>query len=166
MIEVKLEIHGLKELQALMQRYPQIAGEEMVRSMNQALVVTQAAATERAPVGVSGDLRRSINFEIRNAVGANIVGAVGPSVEYGAPVEYGSVPHYPPLAPLVLWVERKLQVSDDKVMGVARAIQHKIGRSGTKEKPYMRPAWEAVKDRVNELFAEAGKRIAERIRTG
>lgn len=163
MITIEVHVDGLDAVMQMLGRAPEIAKQELLTAMNKSLVIVQGAARANAPVGVSGDLRRSINMDIRNASVASITGVVGTSVVYGPCVEMGTVPHYPPLAPLRLWVQRKLQVADNEIEGVARAIQRKIGRAGTLPKPFLMPAWEVSQAKVNTLFNNAVKRIVERM---
>jgi len=53
-------------------------------------------------------------------------------------IEYGTLPHWAPIAPLKAWARRKL--GDE---GAAYAVQRKIAEKGTKAKPFMEPAFHA-----------------------
>jgi hypothetical protein len=63
---------------------------------------------------------------------------------YDAPhapyVEYGTVPHWAPIAPLKRWARRVL--GDE---GAAYAVQQKIAAEGTDPQPFIRPGVEAGK---------------------
>lgn len=101
---------------------------------------------------------------------------------HAAPVEVGSRPHWPPLAPLVEWVKlRQLQAGvsersrkhlpgtstqgivadidpEEEAEGIARAIQFKIAREGTEPVHYMArslPVIERILD--TEIKMELGK---------
>ena len=61
------------------------------------------------------------------------------ALKYAAAVEFGSVPHWAPIAPLKQWAKRKL--GDE---GAAYAVQKTIAKKGTKPKPFLRPAYMKV----------------------
>ena len=94
-------------------------------------------AKKEAPVS-SGELRQSIQIHEKDS--QRII--LGTKKEYAAPVEYGTEPHYPPIAPLKKWVRRKLGVEED----VAYAVQQKIGQEGTEPNPFMGRAIGTVKE--------------------
>ena len=94
-------------------------------------------AKRNAPVN-SGRLRQSIQVLER---GEDEI-LVGTNLEYAAPVEFGTEPHYPPIEPLKKWVRRKLGVEED----VAYAVQQKIGAEGTDAQPFMRDAIKSTRD--------------------
>lgn len=63
---------------------------------------------------------------------------------HALPVEYGSVPHYPPIKPLLKWARRVL--GDESA---AYAVQQKIGEEGTQPQPYVRPAFREQKRHIS-----------------
>jgi len=81
----------------------------------------------------TGALRNSISAE-KKSFGYQVK-ADAPHAIY---VEYGTLPHYPPIAPLKAWARRKL--GDESA---AWAVQKKIGKYGTKAQPFMEPAYHA-----------------------
>ena len=56
-------------------------------------------------------------------------------VEYGISIEFGTSPHFVPIAPLLEWSRRKL--GDE---GAAYAVRAKIAKEGTSAQPFFRPA--------------------------
>lgn len=77
---------------------------------------------------------------------------------YSAIVDLGSRPHTPPLAPLVEWVMRRLDLSDEKeAMGVARSIQMHIAQHGTKPTFFVR---DSVPELERILVSIMSKRLA------
>lgn len=57
------------------------------------------------------------------------------------PIEYGTDPHHPPVAPIIRWVQRKLGVRNKKKASrIAWAIATKIKKHGTDAHPFVRPA--------------------------
>lgn len=77
-------------------------------------------------------------------------GVMGVGEKYGAYVEYGTKPHFPPVAPIERWAKTKLGVS-----GLGFLIARKIGRFGTKAQPYVEPAWTVGVPYVQKQFIEA-----------
>ena len=60
---------------------------------------------------------------------------------YAGAVEYGSSPHFVPIAPLMGWAGRKL--GDQSL---AWAVRAKIAKVGTQQHPYFRPSFDEVKN--------------------
>ncbi len=60
---------------------------------------------------------------------------------YALGVEYGTSPHFVPIAPLKGWAARKL--GDESL---AWAVQHKIALLGTDAHPFFRPSLDEVKN--------------------
>lgn len=61
-------------------------------------------------------------------------------VDYGRHVEYGTKPHFIPIAPLQGWSGRVLKDSN-----AAYAVRAKISQSGTRPQPFFRPAFDELK---------------------
>ncbi|MBW7899847.1 MAG: hypothetical protein H3C26_00075 [Rhodocyclaceae bacterium] len=88
--------------------------------------------------------------------------SIHPDVNYARPVEAGRMPmrKFPDIVSLKLWIKRKLGVSDDKKADrLSFVIGRAIVRQGIDPQPFMKPAFEAKKDRVVEL-ANAAMRDA------
>jgi hypothetical protein len=165
MIGYTVEIHGMKEAIATFGRADSIIQHEFRLAMDQSVKTVSGFAKKNAPVGVSGELRSSITDTIRNIGAHDVEGIIGSPLPYAIYVEMGTKPHYPPIAPLILWVQRKLQVQDDKVYGVARAIQRKIGRVGTKPQEFFKRAFEQAEPKIYIYFDKALDRITQRLAT-
>ena len=73
----------------------------------------------------------------------------GAQIRNGAPyagfIEQGTRPHFPPLKPILAWVMRKHKMSEEDAYPIARAVQAKIGRSGTKPKFIMKDILPKIK---------------------
>ncbi len=188
MPEQLVEIKGFEELTRLLDRYGRLNERvfwPLRDAMSQAVQLIEERAKERAPVGATGNLRASIGSQVE--VGETVIeGRVGTnlgirkteagSVGYAQAVEFGTKPHWPPLAPLVYWVKRKrlagtysiktrrrlgsAQRQAEENLAVARMIQIKIARHGTKAQPFFRPAVEESLPDVARLFEEAAAEIA------
>lgn len=124
--------------------------------------------TRNAPVGADGVLRGSFHVEPYAAEDGFGV-TIGSPLEYAAYVEFGTRPHWAPLEPLIRYVEEKIQPhvlavavsfpgegkhakpgratkkmkGADRVveiMRVARLIQLKIAKRGTRAQEYIAKA--------------------------
>ena len=66
---------------------------------------------------------------------------VGFSAPYAKWIEYGTDPHYPPLAPILAWVLRKrLAKNKRQAHQIAQKIVWSMGTYGTEPKPFLRRA--------------------------
>ncbi len=140
-----------------------VIGEEMNLAINAGVLHLKGAIQPETPVGVTGALRAGVQTSITGAA-TSIVGRVFDPVSYAIPVESGSRPHFPPVAPLQLWVRRKLGISDEReVRSVAFLIARKISRVGTKPVLMFRRSFDAHRDRVVGFFAQANARIVARL---
>lgn len=72
-------------------------------------------------------------------------------------MERGTKPHYPPIGPIWAWVARKIPTSSDKeALGIAFAIQHKIGEEGIEPRFFFRRAMRKIREKIvpEEMRAE------------
>ena len=79
------------------------------------------------------------------------------------PVELGTKPHYPPVAPIADWAVSKLGVSHQEAQGVAHAVARKIAAEGTEGAHMFSEGFKAVRPRVLKLLERAGARIVARL---
>jgi len=70
---------------------------------------------------------------------------IGPTVDYGAHVEFGTRPHFPPTLPLKRWAERH---GFSNPVFAAEMIALKISHRGTRAQPYLIPAFNVVSPKV------------------
>lgn len=133
-----------------LQRYQERIRAEAVKGLAEEALKVQKNAkenlTESGAVHM-GRLRSSI--KVRSKASGK-VWEIYTNVNYAKAVEFGSRPHFPPIAPLSDWSRKKL--GQDLGFVIAR----KIAREGTPAKPYMFPALE--KERPN-MAKEVGSSI-------
>lgn len=142
---LRQEIRGLRELQIEAERIVrELHGDEMLNGMRRATLIVQTDAKRLAPVD-TGRLRSSITPDVR-VEGKRVIGVVGSNVLYAPYLETGTRPHWPPEAALETWARRH----GTTAYVVARAI----GRRGTKARPYLQPAFEQNKARIQEIIGE------------
>lgn len=140
-----------------------------------ALVVREAIAN--APVGVSGQLRRSIAFSRAKQRGRKVVAQVGfrtkgqaaaMAMEFGR--RAGAKP--PPAESLLLWVKRVVRPTKDMghkgkrgrnigyrnrdqvIRDTAFLIARSIGRKGIKARRFLRNAWAKRKGMARQVIAQ------------
>jgi len=111
------------------------------KSMNK----MEEIAKIRCPVD-TGRLRNSIHL-IPSYSGATSY-ILSDGVDYGIHVEYGTMPHIPPISPLIGWSRRVLR--DSKA---AYAVRAKISKEGTDAQPFFRPAYHEVQFKWIQVFA-------------
>lgn len=105
----------------------------------------------------TGALRASVFSELRVS-GQSLEELVSTPLIYGAPVEFGSKPHFPPPAALAGWAARKL--GDAKA---AFAVARKIAQRGTPEKRMFQDAWEENAGRVEQMLETIGVHVSEEL---
>jgi hypothetical protein len=90
---------------------------------------------EHTPVGATGNLFGGVfaEFHQEGPKMEEIIGVHPPADVYAGPVETGTRPHFPPSSALLLWVQKKLHIEDEKqAKSVAFLIARAISRRGTK----------------------------------
>jgi hypothetical protein len=164
------DLAGLREKLATGEFALVPAREFVKRSTNQ--IRTEIVA--RTPVGVSGNLKGRIATEFQDD---GLTGIVGSNVGYAPHVEFGTRPHYPPLEGLLRWVQLKglggnFSVKTKRRLGnkfdrsvqdvaMARAIQRKIGRKGTKGHHMFRDGIAAAQPFIDAEAAFAMERMGK-----
>ena len=113
------------------------------RFHEQAALIVEADAKRRVPVD-QGRLRDSITHEANSKRGKT-----GTNVEYAPWVEYGTRPHFPPVAAIADWARR---VIGDGSRSTAFLIARAISRRGTKAQPYLRPALDTNRRTIRNLY--------------
>lgn len=158
--------YDVAEFAAVAARAPQILQAELRQAVTEAGLFAEREVKERTPTSGAGTLRDSIGALPVVISGTAVRGGVGSSLSYAAAVEFGSKPHWAPLAPLQDWVERKLGLSGEEAEGMARGIQFKIAAHGTPAANMFRDGIAHVTPFVRELLAKAVARAAARMDAG
>lgn len=142
---------------------PEIVLDELETAMGSAVAYLLRETQENTPTA-TGVLRRSFigTVDVLASLDA-VFGTVGSTLPYALPVELGTKPHYPPLAPLISWVEQKLGLQGDEAEARALAIQRRIGRTGTPGYGMARFALIDGRETIAAEFADAAARITARL---
>jgi hypothetical protein len=165
-----IEVKGLDETITRLKGAPQVIARHHRSAMLKSVVTLTNNIKPLVPVGVSGNLRNSIGYEIIDNIGSQIVGKVGSSLkaeEYPATMEYGRKPgSFPPVDSLVRWVRLKLGVPESEARGVAFTVARKIARSGIPGKFFMKQGIEKSKTAIMGFFNKAAADIARELNNG
>ena len=141
MDELSLEIQGLKETQAALEKATAaLTGPPMVAGMRRATLLVQGAAKRKAPVD-TGRLRASITPEVQTRADG-VVGIVGSNVKYAPFVELGTRAHFVPAQYIGRWARR-----------------HGLPEGGLvvsgKAQPFLQPAFEENAERIFQTLGTA-----------
>lgn len=145
-----IEINGLKELMKVADKYPSISERHIGSAINRSLIRIQDQAKKNAPSGDTQQLRQNWVLRMGRFEGSLESGAKRNGYSYGLAVEYGTKPHFIPVAnnPMFkLWAERR---------GLNPwAVSRSISRKGTKAKPFFKPAIDSQKTNIDNEFEKA-----------
>lgn len=144
-------------------------GSFLDRQVSLVKAAARRASVEAAELGVTmatveTDKKGSVdrgNFKLAWESRPMIFGAqIRNGAPYAAFIERGTRPHWPPLAPILAWVMRKNQMDEEDAYPIARAVQVKIARSGTKPRfimkdilPKIKRVWENEVEREIEAIS-------------
>lgn len=127
-ISIKTDIKGLQQLS---KEFPEASRQARFGRITEALLFLEGAVKQATPVGAGPiHLRDTIFSKVNN--GEPVEGILGTPAQYGLPVEMGTKPHFPPIAPIQHWVEYKLGYSGKEAASVAFLIARAISKRGTK----------------------------------
>jgi HK97 gp10 family phage protein len=143
---ITIEIKGLDKLKEKMKDLSDVTvRQQMERTMYRSTEMIKNRARDLVRVD-TGALRRSIR-DIVQVGEREIKGIVGPTEPYGAPVEFGARPHFPPVGALERWARKR---------GINPwALAVSISRKGTESHPFLIPAFEQFKNKIIEEFRNA-----------
>lgn len=146
---------------------PQLASAQVRSQVAQLLTAAalevQRTVRLRSPVGATGYLRRS--WSIQPAAPTRLVSSVYTNVEYALPVELGRRAEWVPIAPLELWVRRKLGISEPAATSVAWAISTKKSRTPTPGQFFFQRSLQETLPRIQrQLFDSLGLAVVSTLR--
>lgn len=150
---------------------PDITREEMTAGMQEILLLLEREIKDNTPVGVGGaaGLRGSITHQIMGTAlsgGVGVAGKVFTPMAHGLPVELGTKPHFPPIAPIADWVHAKLGVPQAEAGSVAFLIARKISRKGTKGAHMFEKTFTEQASQISRMLLAALDRVTARLERG
>lgn len=158
-INIKADISSVE---ALSRQYPEASRDARYARLTEALLFLEGAVKQATPVGAGPiHLRDTIFHKVAN--GEPVEGILGTPAQYGLPVELGTKPHFPPVAPIQHWVERKLGYSGTEARQVAFLIARAISRRGTKGAKMFTETFEQNEARVLAILNSIPADIVARV---
>lgn len=127
-VSIKTDLSGLKEMT---RQYPEASRSARVSRITESMLLLDRAVKLITPVGGGPIHLRNTIFHRVQAAGLSVAGILGTPAVYGEPVEMGTKPHFPPLAPIQHWVENKLGLIGSEAKSVAFLVARKISQKGT-----------------------------------
>jgi len=121
----------LKSLENLTKEYPEASKESRISRITEALQFIESTIKPLTPEGAGPYHIRDTMFGKTVLQGDAVYGIYGTPAIYGEPLEYGTSPHFPPVAPIQFWVEKKLGITGEEARGVAFCIARAISKRGT-----------------------------------
>ena len=149
--------------------HPELVMHELETAMISSLLYLKGQAAERSKLRPDGQeganrghLARSFDHRVTMFMDA-VFGDVTNPLSYALPVELGTRPHYPPIDPLIDWVEAKLGLAGEEAESAARGIQRNIGRRGSVGRFMARDALAAGGSSIQGEFEDAAERIVTKL---
>jgi hypothetical protein len=162
MLDINMK-YNISEVSELSRRFPDISHQVRTEIVTEALALLQRDTVLGTPEGASAFHLREQWFTSLD-YGEPVKGLLGNVVIYAKPVEYGTKPHMPPVAPLIPWVNTVLNITDpQEAKAVAWAIAFKIKRKGTDGAHMLEKAWAKDKSYIENLLRHIPEEIINRL---
>lgn len=165
MIEIEIDVSQVLQLAKKYDLAKGIVTKETLRTMHKAIAVIKPNVKRYTPVGATGELHQGVEGIITTArdIVEGRVTVVGTAAGYVEPVEFGSVPHWPPVEPIRLWVRRVKGTPPEEVPRVAFLVSRKISRIGTPAFKMFQQGWAESEPKVMSMFNVLTYKIVEGI---
>lgn len=112
--------------------------------------------SDEAPVGVSGNLGQSFASDISGTSIDDLTGRVFSDLPYAIVIDQGREPgaRMPPVAALIPWVERVLEVggTESEIRQVAFLVARAIGRKGITPRHFVEKGVNKAESRLDAIF--------------
>ena len=161
MIDLKATVN-IAGLEKLIQRFPEASTAARREKITLAALLLERAIKEQTPEGAGPIHLRDTIFQKVQQSGVAVWGTVGTPAVYGEPVEMGTRPHFPPVAPIRFWVEKKLGYSGKEAQSVAFLIARAISRRGTKPRKMFHRGMDENRARVTAILENIPEAIIRR----
>lgn len=125
----------------LLDRFKDAALQACENALEKVCIAAKAESEQKCPSGTGDDgghLSNSIDYKIKKEADG-VYAEYGSYKSYAAAVENGTRPHFPPVSPLIHWVQIKGIANGDAATQVAWAIAHHISKMGTRPQPFILP---------------------------
>lgn len=149
MSNYSFRVEGLDDMKKDLARVQKEFMPVFRKAMVASTATVKRTAKEKVPI-YQGELRRGIFDKVTSSIAKSVQGIVYvANVKYGLWIEKGTRPHFPPVEPLEKWGRIKLGKP-----GIGFLIARKIAKKGTKAQPFMLPALEDNKQKIQKYFEE------------
>lgn len=164
-MKLDIALAGFEELATLWQQAPELVQREMMAAAEESAMLLQREVVERTPqgAGAGSGLSGSILAQPVTFFDGDVISLVGTSLNYAVPVELGTKPHFPPLQPLVDWVEVVLGLEGKEATSAAFAIARNISKKGTKGKFMFRDGFKVSEQYIKNRFNQALLQIKQEL---
>lgn len=143
--QVIVQINGLSELQAKMNKYPAISEAHVNKAISRSLVRILGQEKQQAPQGVTGNLYKNWSIDI-----GRFQGSLKSNAPYSMAVHNGTRPHYVPVVEgndFYRWCQSK---------GLNPwAVAKTIAKKGTKGNPFLQRSVDMERENINREFKTA-----------
>ena len=156
----KVDLEGVRDL---VKRYPEESQAAQVAKITEALLLLESTIKPMVPVGAGPIHLRDTIFQKTMVEGESVWGMIGTPAEYGLPVEMGTRPHFPPVAPIQFWVEKGMGLTGKEAKSVAFLIARAISRRGTPARQPFESGYEEVASTVDRILKQIPEDIVRRL---
>ncbi len=161
-MKININAGDITQLTAAWEQAPELVEQELFAATYEAEMLLEREIKEDTPVGATAALRESIHSEAPRTLANTVIGVVGTSSMHALPVELGTRPHFPPIEPLIDWVQAKLDIRDEEqAEGVALSIARKIAVRGTLGVGMFHRNFRQLQPQIDAMYERARGRIAE-----
>lgn len=147
--QFRIEAPGLDRLETALLLFPAKVQQEATAVTWQATQQLEAQVKPLTPADL-GALKNSYGSEVK-AIAGGVQGIMGSNSNYGAFVEYGTKPHWPPISAIEPWAQRH----NIPAFLVARAI----AKRGTKAVKMMEKTYKAQYNNIVNLYERMIARV-------
>jgi hypothetical protein len=176
-MKISVDTGDISQLAAAWEQAPHLVEAELVAATWEAELLLEREIKEDTPVGATSSLRQSIHSDAPRTLANTVIGVVGTASMHALPVELGTKPHFPPIEPLITWLEASPQgqalmararARDPGVLyyEVAQGIARKIAVRGTLGVGMFHRNARQLQPQIRGLYEEAAQRIAEGLASG
>lgn len=151
------------QVKQLFDSYPEISKQVREEIVTSAIKLLEREVVLKTPEGAGPYHLRETFFSKVATLGIRCTGTLGTPAIYGEAVEYGTKPHFPPIGPLVKWVEWKFGLEGKEAKSVAYAIAIKIADVGTEGAHMVQYAWEDNEYLIYRLIEQIPGKILSRL---
>ncbi|MCU7877139.1 MAG: HK97 gp10 family phage protein [Candidatus Thiodiazotropha sp. (ex Lucinoma borealis)] len=164
---IAIDGYDLKSLDKAWEQVPELVRDELTAATWESEMLLLREIKEDTPVGATSNLRESIHAQAPTVLHETVEGVVGTSALHALPVEMGARPHFPPVEPLIDWVQAKLAIHDEsEAESVALAIARKIAARGTEGQRMFHNNFHELKPTIEQIYGRAHQNIVEGLANG